>query len=53
MSEIKPAASAYQLFHREKYAEVKAAFEVSSYATVAGNEYTYSRSIIDKGVLHL
>lgn len=30
MSEIKPATSAYQLFQKEKHAEVKAALEVGA-----------------------
>lgn len=31
MSEIKPAASAYHLFQKDKYASVKAALEVSAF----------------------
>lgn len=53
MSEIKPAASAYQLFQREKYGEVKATLEVRLYATVAGKGYPSSCFVVEKGVLHL
>lgn len=52
MSEIKPAASAYQLFQKQKHAEVKASLEVCRHeVTTDGGLYPFPSPALDRDKL--